>query len=341
MSALLFIFDAVKTNWVYKTVKYLKKIYFKNDRRVVAYLICVGIATGFWFLNALNKTYTVKMIVPVSYINLPDNKTLENQLPEKFDLRIRSHGFNILRHQVIFIFMPFEFNVNDMTGNRMMERRKNSFAFPSRQFLTELSNQFSSEMDILSMSPDTLFFKFGKMGSKLVKVKPMVQVNLKKQYQISGDIKTIPDSVVVSGPQSVLDTLYFVMTDSQKFNSVDQPVIAEVSLPKIKEVYFNIHTVEVNIPVEEYTEAQISVPVVVKNPSPAVNIKLFPEKVKVTFQVGLSRFQQIHPEDVKLTVAFSDISEGKQRLKVMTESIPPYLYDLKIMPEEIEYLIQN
>ena len=308
----------------------------------MAYLICVGIATSFWFLNALNKTYTVKMSVPVSYINLPNNKTLDIQLPEKFDLTIRSHGFNILRHQLSFMFIPFEFNVNEMTNNRMMiERRRNNFAFPSRQFLTEISNQFSSEMDILNMSPDTLFFKFGKLGQKLVKVKSMVQVNLEKQHQISGDIKTIPDSVMVSGPQSILDTMYFVMTNSEKFNDVDQDVKAEVTLPKIKDVFFNTDAVEVSIPVEEYTEAQLSIPVAIKNSSSEMNIKLFPEKVMVTFQVGLSRFPEMHPEDFKLFVAFSEISEGKQRLKVNTESIPEFLYDLKISPEEIEYLIQN
>jgi YbbR domain-containing protein len=72
-----------------------------------------------------------------------------------------------------------------------------------------------------------------------------------------------------------------------------------------------------------------------------LNIKLFPEKVKVTFKVGLSRFQEIRPEDFKLSVAFSDIRENKQLLKITTESIPDYLYDLKITPDEIEYLIQN
>jgi len=308
---------------------------------VVAYLICVGIATGFWFLNALNKTYTVKMVVPVSYINLPNNKTLENQLPEKFELTIKAHGFTILRHQVSFLFMPFEFNVKEMTNDRMMDSKKSSFAFPARQFLTELSNQLSNEMDILSMNPDTLYFKYGQMGQKWVKVKPMVNVNLKKQYQISGDIKTSPDSVLVNGTQSVLDTLKFVMTNLQNFNSVDRHIKTEASLSKINEVYFNIQKVELNIPVEEYTEAQLSVPVMVKDHSPDVNIKLFPDKVKVTFQVGLSRFQEIRPEDFKLSVAFSDIRDNKQSLKVTTESIPEYLYDLKIMPEEIEYLIQN
>lgn len=281
------------------------------------------------------------MAVPVSYINLPDNKILDNQLPEKFDLTIRSHGFSILRHQVSFIFMPFQFNVNEMTNDQMLERNKDNFAFPSRQFLTELSNQFSNEMDILSMNPDTLFFKFGKMGQKMVKVKSMVQVELKKQHQIAGEITTTPDSVMVSGTQSALDTLEFVLTDSKRFNAVDQTVVAEVSLPKIKEVFFSSQVVEVNIPVEEYTEAQLLVPVTVKDQAPGVDLKLFPEKVKITFQVGLSRFQAIKPEDFRLSVAFPDISQGKQDLKVSIESHPDYLYDLKISPEEIEYLIQN
>jgi len=341
MSTLFFIFEAVKTNWVYKTVKYIKRVYFKNDKRVVAYLVCVGIATSFWFLNALNKTYTVKMVVPVSYTNLPNNKTLDNQLPDKFDLTIKAHGFNILRHQVSFLFMPFEFNVKEMTNDRMVDTKKSSFAFPARQFLTDLSNQFSNEMDIVSMRPDTLYFKFGQMGHKLLKVKPMVIINLKKQYQISGDIKTIPDSVMVNGTQSVLDTLQYVMTNLLRFNSVDQHIKTETSLSKIQEAYFDIQKVVINIPVEEYTESQLLVPVVVKDNSSGMSIKLFPGKVKVTFQVGLSRFQEVRPEDFKLSVAFSDIRESKQRLKITTEFKPEYLYDLKITPEEIEYLIQN
>lgn len=341
MSTLFFIFEAVKTNWVYKTVKYIKRVYFKNDKRVVAYLVCVGIATSFWFLNALNKTYTVKMVVPVSYTNLPNNKTLDNQLPDKFDLTIKAHGFNILRHQVSFLFMPFEFNVKEMTNDRMVDTKKSSFAFPARQFLTDLSNQLSNEMDIVSMRPDTLYFKFGQMGHKLLKVKPMVIINLKKQYQISGDIKTIPDSVMVNGTQSVLDTLQYVMTNLLRFNSVDQHIKTETSLSKIQEAYFDIQKVVINIPVEEYTESQLLVPVVVKDNSSGMSIKLFPGKVKVTFQVGLSRFQEVRPEDFKLSVAFSDIRESKQRLKITTEFKPEYLYDLKITPEEIEYLIQN
>jgi hypothetical protein len=331
----------VKTNWLYRILKYLKKVYFKNDKRVAAFVVCVGIATGFWFLNALSKTYTVNMNVPVRYINLPNNKTLSNQLPEKFNLKIRARGFTVLRHQVSFLFLPLEFNVNAMTDNRMMDSKKSSFVLPARQFLAELSNELSNEMEILSMNPDTLYFRFDHMVQKMVKVKPMVVVNLKKQFQISGDIKTNPDSVLVNGPQAVLDTLHFVLTEPQKFNALDQLVETKVLLHNLKDTYFEPQNVTIKIPVEEYTEAQLSLPVFLKDRPSGVNIKLFPAKVKVTFQVGLSRFKDIKPEDFKLSVSFSDITEGKQQLKITKESTPAYLYELKIAPEEIEYLIES
>lgn len=341
MSALFFIFETVKTNWVYKAVKFLKKVYFRNDRRVVAYLVCVVIATGFWFLNALSKTYTVDLVVPVSFVNFPDNKTLSSKPPDQFDLKVKAHGFTILRHRFSLWFMPFEFNVNDMTGNRMKESKKNNFAFPTRQLLTELSYQLSNDMEILSMNPDTLFFSFDRMGQKRVKVKPVVKPDLKKQYQISGDIVTIPDSVVVTGPQALLDTLKYIYTESPRLSAVDQSVQTEIPLQKIKEVFYDPGKVKLKIPVEEYTEAQLSVPVTAIGLPSGVNIKLFPAKVNVSFQVSLSRFSETQAEDFKLTVSYSDIRAGKQRLTINCESSPVYLYALKIRPEELEYLIES
>lgn len=341
MSALLFIFEAVKTNWVYKIVRYLQKVYFKNDKRVAAFVVCVAIASGFWFLNALSKSYTVNMTIPVAYSNLPNNKTLTNKLPDHFDLRIKAFGFTILRNKANFLFMPFDFNVNEMTNNQMMGTRQNKFDFPARQFVPDLSYQLSNEIEILNISPDTLHFIFGKLGQKRVKVQPMVTLNLKKQYQISGKMQTSPDSVVVNGPQSILDTLKFITTESKKFNAVERLVNTEAALHTIKETYFEIQKVTVKIPVEEYTEAQLSIPVHLTNQPENLNIKLFPSKVKVAFQVGLSRFQEIKPEDFKFSVSYTDIAEGKQRLKIISESTPAFLYELKITPEEIEYLIEN
>lgn len=341
MSALFFIFDAVKSNWIYRLLITLKKVYYKNDKRAAAYLICVAIATGFWFLNALSKTYTVDLVAPVSYVNLPNNKTLASNLPEKFDLTIEAHGFTILRHRLSFLIMPLEFDVNDLTNNRMIESKKSYFVFPTRQFLTELSYQMSNDIKITSINPDTLVFRFDQLGQKRLKVKPIVKLELKKQYQVSGNISTIPDSVTISGPKVTIDTMHFAYTQNYQFKDVDQTVQSDARIKPEKELYFEPQQVKMKIPVEEYTEAEQSVPVLSNDQPEGIKIKLFPSKVKVTFLVGLSRFSEIHPEDFKLTVSYQDILEGKQRLKINVESVPSYIYELKIFPEELEYLIEK
>lgn len=341
MSALFFIFDTVKTNWLYKVVRYLKKVYFLSDRRVVAYLVCVLIATGFWFLNALSKTYTVDLVAPVKYINFPEDKTLANKQPEQFNLTIRAHGFTILRQELSFFFMPLEFDVNAMTNNRMKLDRKSLYAFPANQFLNQLSYKLSNDVEILNMRPDTLFFRFDAMSHKRVKVKPNVKISLKKQFRISGNITTDPDSVIVNGPKVLLDTLKSIHTEFLRMEEVEDPIHIKMRLLAIKNIYPETKTVLINVPVEEYTEAEKIVPVTVINQPDEVHVKLFPSFVKVTFQVSLSRFPGIRPEDFKLVVNYEDLLKGKQKLKVIAKATPAYIYNLKIAPEELEYLIEN
>jgi len=191
------------------------------------------------------------------------------------------------------------------------------------------------------MSPDTLFFRFDQMGQKRVRVKPVIKINLKKQFEISGDIKITPDSILVNGPQSVLDSLRFIPTETLLLEGANHTVSSQSRISPIKGLYFETPSVKVNIPIEEYTEEQLSVPVVLANQPPDLKVKLFPSKVKISFQVGLSRFSQIHPEDFKLSVSYSDIKEGKLRLKINPELNPAYSYALKINPEELEYLIES
>jgi YbbR domain-containing protein len=283
----------------------------------------------------------VDLTVPVVYVGFPDNKTMANTLPEKIALRVKAHGFTIIRHRLSLFFLPLEFDVNAMTENRMRESNKSSFAFPSRQFLTELGYLLSNDMEILNMSPDTLSFRFDELSEKRIKVKPVLSIKLKKQFQISGPIQITPDSVTVSGPRMVIDTIRYAFTETIKFQNLDQPVQTTTNLQTINHCFFEPRQVELKFPVEEFTEAQQMVQVNTSKLPSGMSVKLFPSKVKLTFQVSLGRFAEIKPEDFKLIVSYDDIRDGKQRLKIKADSVPEYLYSLKINPEELEYLIEK
>jgi len=330
--------DQIKIN---RTLGFLKSGLRRQDKRIFIYLIFVGIATIFWFLNALSKNYTVDLDFPVKYTNLPKNKVLVNELPKKFTLQVNSFGFTLLRHKLKLTFSPLVFNVNEFTRNMMETTKQSQYTILTSQYKDEIADQLSSELKVLSISPDTIHFKFDQIIRKKVKVHPNVDIELKKQYQISGPIKTKPDSVLVSGPRSILDTLKQIPTKHQSFKSVSEAIQRNVSLADMDNLTIENQRIVLNIPVEEYTESQMFIPVSVENKPDSINIKLFPNRVKVTFLVGLNRYSEISPSDFRFSVSCKDINPWKSSLKVTSQATPPFVKNVKITPEEVEYLIEK
>lgn len=313
----------------------------KNDRRLIIYLICVAIATIFWFLNALNKEYSVELYFPVKYTNLPKNKLLSNTPPDRFSLKVNSYGFTILRHKLSLAFSPLVFDVNDFTGHRMETSDQAEYAIPSKQFINRISEQVSNELRITEIHPDTLYFKFDRIVAKKIVIQPNVSYELKKQHLLSAIITTLPDSVMVWGPETVLDTLRFIQTKHQHFKSLDHTIQQQVALATIKNMEYEPNRVLLNIPVEEYTEKQLVVPVFVSNLPDSIQVNLFPDEVKVNFLISLNRFSEIKPADFRISVSFQDILDKVELLDLKLESHPPYSFSVSFFPEKVEYLIEQ
>ncbi len=313
----------------------------KDDRKLVIYLVCVGIATVFWFLNALNKDYTVELTFPVKYTNLPTNKVLANEPPDRFVLKVNAYGFTILRHKLSMAFSPLVFNVNEFTGAKMEKSSSSSFAIASKQFINPLSQQVSNELKIIEIQPDTLYFKFDRIVQRKVKVKPNVSYELKQQHYLNDDITTKPDSVLVSGPESILDTIQFVSTKKQHYKELDQTVQRNVALAEYNKLDCAPKRVVLNIPVEEFTEKQVIVPLSISGKPDSLHINLFPDKVRVNFLTSLTQFSEISPNDFRITVDYNQILEKAEMLPITVEMQPPHILSVSVTPKKVEYLIEK
>ncbi|MCW0482261.1 hypothetical protein [Gaoshiqia sediminis] len=327
--------------WINSIQAIFRLLRMKNDRRLIIYLICVAISTIFWFLNALNKEYSVELYFPVKYTNLPKNKLLSNTPPDRFSLKVNSYGFTILRHKLSLAFSPLVFDVNEFTGKRMETSDHAEYAIPSKQFINRISEQVSNELRITEIHPDTLYFRFDRIVAKKIAIQPNLSYELKKQHLLSSIITTQPDSAMVWGPETVLDTLQFIQTKHQHFKSLDHTIQQQVALAPNKNMVYEPNRVALNIPVEEYTEKQLMVPVTVRNLPDSVQVNLFPDKVKVNFLISLNRFSEIKPTDFLISVSFQDILNKVELLDLKLESQPPYSFSVSFSPEKVEYLIEQ
>jgi hypothetical protein len=154
-----------------KIKKFLRNFNLKENNRPLIFLICLLIATLLWLVKALEKQYDTTVSIPVQYINLPENRVLVNPPPTRLNVKLRAQGFTLLRHKLGLSISPIDFDVKTLNTNTIDKKNPSDFYVLSNKFISRISNQVNSEITILDISPDTLFFHFEKLsGNKNEKI---------------------------------------------------------------------------------------------------------------------------------------------------------------------------
>lgn len=311
----------------------------RNDKRIVVFSICLLIATTLWFLNAMGKDYTTALTYSVKYVNPPNNLFLANTPPSKLELNVQAHGFTLLRHKLAFSFSPIVLDLSAISQS--IESDNNEYRVPSENLINRIGAQVSKEITINGVSPQTISLVFDKLNTKKVSVLPQVELNFKPQFSLQGMVEAKPDSLEITGPAAVLDTIDVLQTDKLTFEGLDKSMERTVSVAHPANTQISPEKVAIYIPVEKYTEKELTLPVQVVHLPEDGNLKLFPPHVKITVMVGLSKYEEISSRDFTATVDFNQALSGENHLEVSVETNKGYIQLIKVVPNSIEYLIES
>ena len=188
---------------------------WRNDRRIVIFIICLFIATALWFLNALSKNYTTTISYSVKYTNPPENLFLANDPPGQLILEVEAHGFTLLRHKMSFSISPIVLNLSNVTEAEAPNQT--TVSIQTGTLMRRISEQVSSEISVINIEPEFLTFIFDSLYTKTVPVAADVNIRLKPQFFLSGKISVHPDSVQLTGPTSIIQTIDSLKTKSRNF----------------------------------------------------------------------------------------------------------------------------
>ena len=322
-----------------KITTYFRLDRLRKDRRIFVFSVCLLIATTLWFLDALSKNYYTTLSYNVRYVNPPENLFLANNPPSKLDLRVEAHGFTLLRHKLAFGYSPILLDLSAFTEN--MEDVNSDIRVTSETLLRRIGNQLSNEISVAEVSPATILLRFDSLETRLVPVEPLVNLNFKPQFNINGNIRIKPDSIEISGPAGVLDTITFLPTVPVTFDDLETSVEQLISVQHPVRTQLTPARVLVSIPVEKFTEKKITLPIQITNMPKDVQIKLFPPNVTVSFLVGLSSYESITSADFTATVDYSQVSNERETFEIQIETTAEYIQQVKVTPSSVEYLIES
>ena len=218
------------------------------SKKVGTFLICLGIASLLWVVHALNRNYKYILHVPVSFLNLPNNKLIVGDLPEFLDVEIKASGLKLL-----FISLKQKTNKVVIDFNLLKNNAKSqAYSISNGNF--NLQNAINFDVEILKIRPDTLFFSVNKGNTKLLPVKANLKVNCLSGYSVVSKPTITPAYVTVTGDSLDLARMDTIYTYFLNLKDVNQNFSSSVSLKKpYSSISYGVKDVLLNFKLEKYS----------------------------------------------------------------------------------------
>jgi YbbR domain-containing protein len=312
-----------------------------EDNRLYIFAVCLGLASVLWLINSLGKTKEAIVDMPVQYTNLPTNKILISDLPEKLQVRLESDGFTLLRNKMQLAISPINFNVKVFTNDIMSEPGIDAYVLTTRKFIRQISRQISSEITILDIIPDSLNFVFDEIVEEYKPIKHNFELNFINQFYLSDSIRFTPSLVKVRGPKSIIDTLQSVNTKFYRYKKLDTTIETEVGLAEMKYMKITPSKVKATIPVSVFSEYTTSLAISGLNVPDSLHLVAFPGNVTLTCQVALEQYNMLNSSSFILGVDYNDISSGINKLPIRVIHGPSNIRMLSFTPTEVEFILER
>ncbi len=280
-------------------------------------------------------------MVPVKYINMPDNKLPVGKTKDLVKVNISAFGYQVMDYKTSSL-KPV---IIDLKQNMLLtlpgKKNKKYFILTST-IRDDISYTLGSGIKINSISPDTLYLDLLRVVSKRLPIRKKFTIEFRKQFMLSDSIVFSPDSITIKGPESILDTIDAIYTRSKSFKDVHDSFWSEIELEEIKGTQLSENIVNCIIPAEEYTELEFKLPVFVLNEPISYAVKLFPSEVKLVFNVGFSEYQNITPDQFKLVVNYFDLDKStNSRAIIKIDQMPDQISSIRIIPQSVDYIIEK
>lgn len=304
-------------------------------RKLTIFFICLLSAIAAWLLLSLSNKYEYEVKTVVNYQNQPTNKAFNALQSDTVLLAVQGSGWQLL-------FTRLRMIPNDIQVDLTLLRERNFVTFTEQ--LKEINKYYSSSQKIISVHPDTLYFDFTARKFKKVPIKLISELVFVKQFGQSKKIILKPSMVTISGPQEQLDNIKFWYTDTFRRKKISNDINEKVNLLASKDANISIFptATEIKIPVEEFTEKIISVPIKIIHNQEFYDIKLIPDRVNITLMVPLSDYADLQEDDFEAVVDLNVWKyDGATQLPIKLLKKRPFARLRKLNPLQVNFIIRK
>lgn len=318
-------------------IRKLKKeilISIKN-RKINVFFLFLILAFVILIFTKLSKEYTKTITFEINKINIPQENVVLNDSNAKLKVTLKTHGFKWLSYYLYPPKITIDFSKD-------VAKSKSSFIWDKSKAYIYSEKQFGSKVQLLNISPDTLIFKYDVNLVKKIPIVLNTDISFTSGFDITGNYKLKPDSIVVVGPEIIASKVTSVQTEKLTLKDVKSNIssMVKLKLPKRnKDLKFSVNEIQLFATVEKYTEGTLKIPVLVVNVPEDMTLNYFPKEVIVAYYTSLKDFKAITAEDFVVECDFSAIENEQTYLTPKLTKISKLVKSAKVNQQRIEFII--
>lgn len=322
----------------FKSAKRKINVFLHRQRwkETLIFLAFVLLSFGFWYLQSLQQDYEIERTIPIRYKNIPHEIAFTDTVPNKIKVRIRDKGSVLLNYSFGRTFAPIEINMKDMPvdqGTVILERK---------DIESDIYKQLMSSTVLVSYDPAQINVTYTKRIEKDLPVVFNGNIQYEPGYHRSDEIQITPAYVQVYAAKSVLDTLTSIQTVYTDIKKANKSFTRALPLQKIEGVAYNPESITITIPIDQYTEKTLDIPVIITQIPADYTVRLFPSSVKVISSLPLSRYRDLDADQFEIRIPFSELEQNLTGiLPISLTKGPDWIRSSSLSPDKIEFILEQ
>lgn len=192
-----------------KSIFELRKVPSTSDGTALS--VCILIALVLWGALTLQEVRTVTLNVPTELVNVPEEKALVAEPPGHVRVQVTGEVIQLLYLYANPPRVPIDARNSEVS-------------------VEEVLGLAGSNINIDAITPRNVAVPLEPRVERLVPVAPRVQIDLDAGYELLHPPRLSPDSVRVSGAESIIDSLRQWPTEVRSINTLRDSVQIQVPL---------------------------------------------------------------------------------------------------------------
>lgn len=313
-----------------KQAKYLWLWLLRKD--ILIFLLFVGLVTVFWWGRTLSSPRDLTISIPVTYSGINQQVVFEQTLPQHFHVTIRDNGKQLRQ-------IKKNGNHLDYDLRPLVSENDGQIVLSAENLRQKLQDILPGSTKIQNISPEYFSTNYHKQAQKTVAVRVQENIRVAPQHQLVGTPTAIPDSIQLFGSQEIIDSITYIPTSVITIDQLRDSATVTASLLLPQGIRASHDQVKVHCQAEQFTEKSFTLPISIKDIPDAVSVRLFPQVVEVVARVGVSHFTQVQDSDIQAYCNYPQ--EATDALNVHIQHTNPYISNIRISPEKVEYMINQ